>query len=619
MELFGLTLAQLLAVFGGAATLAVLLHLLRAHRRRVAVPFLPLWDGVLAQRDASQLLSRMPRWLALVLTLLMLALLTAALGDPRLATHASVVTHKVVLIDTGLASQAMLDGAPRARAIQRWAKRIADRAGPLSPTMLVSLDASPAPLGPFSTDGSVLSQLTDELRPSDLLTDVERGHRFALEALEAHTPAEIIFVGTGRVALSAELSAQLARMGIKASQVSVGSSADNLAITTFAARRYPLDRNRSELLIGLQNQGARSAKLEVTILGDDQPIDVRAFELAAGASEQRAYDDLAFSGTRLEARLRALAPEQDVLPADSRAYAVLPPRKKLRVLCVTEGNRYLEAALLLDEYFTVDVAKPAAQPPLDGYDVAIFDRVAPASTPTIPALYLAPPAFAELEVDGEVARPRFDTIRRDHPIVRHVALGDVNIAAAQRLRTRPGDAVIASSAGDPLLIAGQRKGEPFVALAFDIARSDLPLRVAWPLLLINTLDWFANEQKELAPVHVVGELAQVAVAASGSRVAIAAPDGTTLSVPVVDGRAAFSPDRAGFFRVRTGDRAWSAEQVVAVSLDAARAPQLAAGTTTFDVASLDRPRLPELWTILIAGALALLVFEWLAFHRRWAP
>ena len=48
MQLFGLTLAQLLTVFGGAAALAVLLHLLRAPRRRVQVPFLPLWDGVLA-------------------------------------------------------------------------------------------------------------------------------------------------------------------------------------------------------------------------------------------------------------------------------------------------------------------------------------------------------------------------------------------------------------------------------------------------------------------------------------------------------------------------------------------------------------------------------------------
>ena len=71
-----------------------------------------------------------------------------------------------------------------------------------------------------------------------------------------------------------------------------------MAITTFAARRYPLDRNRSELLLGLHNQGQRAARVELTLLGDGQPIDVRSFELAPGAREQRVYDDLAFAGAQ---------------------------------------------------------------------------------------------------------------------------------------------------------------------------------------------------------------------------------------------------------------------------------------------------------------------------------
>lgn len=619
MQLFGLTLAQLLAVFGAAATIAVLLHLLRAHRRRVQVPFLPLWDGVLAQRDASQLLSRMPRWLALVLTLALLALLTFALGDPRLAAESAAVTHRVVLIDAGLASQALAEGnETRLDAIKRWTKRVAAQAGPLAPTMLVSIDAAPAPLGPFSTDAVALERLTDDVAATDLATDLERAHRFAADTLAGRTPAEIVFIGSGPVALSSALTADLEQRGITTKQIAASGGSDNVAITTFAARRYPLDRNRSELLLGLSNQGARPARVQLTLLGDGQPIDVRSLELAPGASEQRIYDDLAFAGARLEAVLAASDPAQDALPTDSRAYAVLPPRKKLKVLCVTSGNRYLEAALLLDEYFEVDVAKPSASLPLSRYDVAIFDRIAPSAAPSIPALYLAPPAGSAFDVDGELQRPRFDEVKRDHPILRHVALSDVNIAAAQRIRPRAGDEVIADSAGGPLLLSGEREGTAFVALAFDVARSDLPLRVAWPLLLINTLDWFANERKELSPVHVVGEVTHVALDSRATEATIVAPSGQKRVAPVLAGSVAFSPERAGFFQLEAAGSS-AGTKLIAVGLDPGAPPLLRPGATTFDVASLDRPRVPDLWAVLLAIAALVMAFEWLAFHRRWAP
>ena len=35
-----------------------------------------------------------------------------------------------------------------------------------------------------------------------------------------------------------------------------------------------------------------------------------------------------------------------------------------------------------------------------------------------------------------------------------------------------------------------------LALGFDLRQSDLPLRVAFPLLLMNALDWFAGEVDE---------------------------------------------------------------------------------------------------------------------------
>ncbi len=75
------------------------------------------------------------------------------------------------------------------------------------------------------------------------------------------------------------------------------------------------------------------------------------------------------------------------------AYALLPERRRARILMVTPGNTYLEAALLLDEYLGRRASRAGAQLPDGKFDVAIFDGVAPAPSERIAAaLYLNPPA-----------------------------------------------------------------------------------------------------------------------------------------------------------------------------------------------------------------------------------
>ena len=46
MTLSGLPLAQLLMIAGGAASVTVLLYILKLRRRAVPVPFARIWDAV---------------------------------------------------------------------------------------------------------------------------------------------------------------------------------------------------------------------------------------------------------------------------------------------------------------------------------------------------------------------------------------------------------------------------------------------------------------------------------------------------------------------------------------------------------------------------------------------
>ncbi|MDB4931820.1 MAG: hypothetical protein JWM10_4304, partial [Myxococcaceae bacterium] len=108
MEWLGLAPSQLAWAGALAAAAVVALYLLKQRRRRVAVPFAPLWARVLEERPSAKLFERLRRLLSLLLQLVLLALLVVALGDPRPAGAARRGRTTVLLLD-GSASMSATD------------------------------------------------------------------------------------------------------------------------------------------------------------------------------------------------------------------------------------------------------------------------------------------------------------------------------------------------------------------------------------------------------------------------------------------------------------------------------------------------------------------------------
>ncbi len=228
----------------------------------------------------------------------------------------------------------------------------------------------------------------------------------------------------------------------------------------------------------------------------------------------------------------------------------------------------------------------------------MFDGVAPASPPTKGRyLYLDPHGpgspFAER---GSVRDPVIADVRRDHPLARQLDLSDVNIAAARRLALAPGDVAVAGSFGVPLLIARERPGLRVAATSFDPRRSDLPMRPAFPLLVANALGWAgpAGDATLAAPPALL----------TG---ASARPREDLPEVAIA---------HVGFHKI--GDI------VVAANLGDVRE------SDTTPVAELElagrklAPPDPPAWRggirvgpLALWLALALLLVEWVSYHRRW--
>ncbi len=621
----GLTLAQLAAIFGAVGFGVTVLYILKLRRRVVAVPFSPLWERILRDKEATSLFSKLKRLMSLLLQLALLALLVLALGDPRAAESLIKGRTVVVLVDASASMQAT-DVSPSRLAVAREeVKKIVRGLGGADRMLVAQMDAMVTPLGPMTSDTSALERELDAVHATDTRADFPRALRFAGDVLRGAPRGEIIVVSDGALGEASDASGPVHTGDATLSFVKVGSGNRNVGITQFSVRRYPLDKNRYEVMLELSNTGTQPEDVELQLVGDGALVDLTKLRLQPGERLPRFYPQLSGASRTLEAKLALADGSHDSLPADDHAYALLPERRRAKVLVVSAGNTYLEAALLLDEYLDVTDVAPAGYPAAvakGGWDAVVLDGVTPAEMPKTNALYLDPRGPGSPVAVGEALKqPGFDKVDRKHPAVRFLALDDVNVSQGHKLTPQAGDKVLGASDGgaSPLLVAGTRGGFRFVAMGFDVRDSDLPLRTAWPLFIVDCINWFTDEDAQYLSTFRTGEVWRIPVAPGVTQATVKLPDGTTQTAPVHEGRAIMLGQHAGFYELTGGGQTTSFAASLLDESESAIAPQ--------DSPQVDGkvPGAPEgfhigvrreIWIYLLLAVALLTALEWATYHRR---
>src|SRR5262249_33088489 len=154
---------------------------------------------------------------------------------------------------------------------------------------------------------------------------------------------------------------------------------------------------------------------------------------------------------------------------------------------------------------------------------------------------------------------------------------------------------------------------------FDVRRSDLPMRVAFPVLLVGALDWFAGDEGNLLGTYRTGRPWQVP-SPGGAEVTLVDPTGAAARAPVGgDGAATFFGRRVGFHAVRAeGGQATIAANLTdpAESDIAPRALVIAGKPAAAPDLGGSGPR-RQIWAWLVVAALLLTLAEWVSYQRRW--
>ena len=623
MHLAGLPLSTLLTLGAVVGTLIVGLYILKLRRRPVAVPFSRIWQQVLRDKEATSLFSQLKRLLSLLLQLALVALLLLALGDPRTKQNLVEGRNLVVLIDASASMKATDVEPTRLAVAKREVTRMVEGLGGSDRMLIAQMDASIRPLSTMTNEVADLKHALDQVAASDTRADFLRALSFGLDSLRGLGKAEIVVVSDGALGDLGRINRQLDLSNVALSYVKVGKSSRNVAITEFSVRRYPLDKSRYEVMLELTNTNDKPVNTELTLLGDGNIVDVTQLSLRPNESLQRFYKDLAGASRTLEATIKMTDGKPDELPADNHVYALMPERRRARVLVVTGGNTYLEAALLLDEYLDVEVIAPQKYPPAEKFDVTIYDGVAPPHDPrTGPALYLAPPAQGSpVEVGKSIDMFGFDTWDKKSPLLRWMELGDIQVAKGFAFKPDKEQKVVGASELGPIMVSGSRSGQRYVALSFDPRESDFVLRVGWPLFILNTVNAFVEEDSSYISSFRTGEVWRVPAPSTTDVATLTEPGGKRRSVPVKEGRAFYLGEHAGFYQLEAPDAPpirFAANLSDMEESHIAPAASLEIGKKK--AGSLGEFKVGvrrEIWLYLLLAVIGVSLVEWLTYHRRW--
>jgi len=634
-------------VFGGlsgttAATAAVAagvvltgLYLLKLRRRRVLVPFAPLWLPAGGERRSERLARRLRRWLSLLVQLVFVALILLAAADPQSETIDRSGRSLLILIDRSASMAATDEDAHGTRLAKAHtiARELATGLGGADRAMVATFASGVTAETGFETDAARLGAAVDRVAPSEEPGDLGRALDFAGAVLRGRPRPTLILVSDGAFAPDdlARAAAPGRLAGVDVRFARVGKRADNLALLSFAARRYPADPSSVEAAVVVHSfrDRASDVTLEITAGADARIVDRARLHLGPHERLRHVLPDVAAPDTRLVARL---VDAGDDLAIDDRAYAIVPGIARARVLRVGDPDLFLDGALLsLGDSVNVHRRNArdleATRASWSHYDAVIFDGVVPSPAPVSGHfIYLDPHGAASPFAERGVVRdPIITDAKKGHALLRHVSLADLNIGEAHRLALMPGDEAVASALNAPLIIARARPELRMVTLAFDVRRSDLPMRAAFPLLISNALGWLgAPAASESASLRTGRSLRVMLPEGSGphhAEAGVTDPRGVTRAVAAQAGAIEIPIAHPGFYRLATSSgpaRTLAANLADPTEADTTPAEHLTVAGRTLQPPDppVRRPRRPIWWWAIVAAA-ALSLGEWWTYHRRW--
>ncbi len=612
----------LMLAFLGLFIPVILLYLLKQRRRRMEVATLMFWDKILKDEQTVTSLTRLKKLLSLLLQLAFIALLTASLARPLLSDRLTGTRRLVVLMDTS-ASMFVTEGdSTRFELAREQALDLVKGLAQGDTLMLVAVNDEAIVAHPFTNSKRDLEDALNALEPTHTPTDFAAGLAVVNQLPPSESITQVYLITDGafeKIPFDPPEDTQFAYL-------SVGSAKTNIGITAFQVRPLPDSPRDFEVHLEMTNgtDAPITAPLELRLNG--ALTDAYEVTLPAQGSVTRSIRQYAAEGGTIEMVLDY----DDAFPIDNVAYGRIAAPDPIRVQLVMEQNLFLESALLTDANVALELVAPGDVQPTDQFDVTIYANAPPTTTPTGNSIFIHQwPEDLGIGSSEMIEQPIITDWDREHPVNRHLALQNVAISRARKTQAPDGYQALVSSFDDPLLLLKETEQQRILVIPFDPMASDLPLRVAFPIMIANAIRYLNGTQgsdawmnPEVGQAFAQAELETWWPQATGTEQdlpsQVRSPDGETTDLD--EAGSLVVADRVGLYYATEAEED---TPLFAVNLTSTAESRIESSP---ELPITSEKALPEIrsgfrlgyepWFFVALVAVILSLTEWILYHRR---
>jgi hypothetical protein len=514
------------------------------------------WKQVYEEKPPRSLWQNLRHLLSLLAQLLLLLLLVLAIADPYFSWQALQARRLVVVIDTSASMKATDISPSRFEAARSAVHRAIDGLRFRDEMAIVTAGSQPEVVLGMANHVPTLRRAVDSVEPVDASAAMEAAVELAKQLIGDHPHGQVLVYSDGCAQRPSEIvTTSVAQPGkgdqkkeeptekpdVKQPEVvnnTFASSASNVGITQFQARRSLIDPIGYEVLVSVKNASAAPVKGRLELELEGIPVDVIPLNLKPDEVWTRSLEKTSLEGGVLKASLTQLSvpdsatessesspaansdkPAKDaaesspdspvnMLPTDDIAWGIVPPRKVQNVLIVTPGNLFLRKVFEANPLVNISIANELpSQWPTD--TIVVLHRLIPSTLPSTPVLVVDPESDSDAwKLGATIENPIVTEQDEDSPLMTHIRMDNVLMPEAKRMEFNlPFKQLAATVTGEAVYAELQRPSGRCLVLSVNLEKSDLAFRTAFPILITNALGWFAGQPGDLQPALSGGQLA----------------------------------------------------------------------------------------------------------------
>lgn len=484
----------------------LMLYLFRRKSKTVNVATLVFFKTLAQEHQESAWLRRIKKFLSFFLTILMLSFAVFVLARLIAAQDDPDQYRTVVILLDRSASMAVTDedGESRLEAAKRILRERLEKVPEEVGVALIAYDVRAEVLQPRTFQRRELIAQLDAVSLRPMVDKTEAALEVANLIAGLETPAAIWHLSDKSLGDSGNSVPGNTEISLRERSLAL-EEATNAGITAFQIRPVPLEYSRYEVYVQLAlndaAEGEVVSRLEVSVGGI--PNQHREVDLSPGERIGLTFRLDGVSDQLLRLHLKT---EGDVFTLDDVVTIPLPDAQPVLAAWIRPDEkedpytRFALSSIQESGRFELLKGSPAAWPLSEEVDAVIFDSWLPEEWPeNIPAVVMNPPGASGPVLARRLESPiPYDSVRvgnESHPVLFRVASSRIALTQTSVFQSAGSLEPLWLAGQDPILAAGEVKGQRLVIMGFSPGISErLPLTASYPLLIGNALLWCVDRE-----------------------------------------------------------------------------------------------------------------------------